>query len=136
MGIEHSKKISIVIKSASAGKTALAEKYGDYIRFLAGTAEITAGTDIAKPEPSSSAVVDSETEVFVPLKGNVDLSKEKQRLEKEIAKLRKDREKNEAKLANPSFVERAPPEVVEAVKAETAGLAEKIGLHERNLAKL
>jgi valyl-tRNA synthetase len=136
MGIEPSKKISIVIKSADPEKVALAEKYGDYIRFLAGTADISLGTDIDKPEPSSSAVVDCATEVFVPLKGNVDLSREKQRLEKEIAKLQKNKERNETKLANPAFVGRAPKEVVEAVKAETAGLIEKIGLHERNLKKL
>ena len=136
LGIEPSKKISIYFRSSDPGLVRLVEQYADYIRFLAGTTEIAAGTDVSVPEPYSSAMVRGETEVFVPLRGNVDLEKEKQRLDKEISKLSKEREKNRIKLANPAFAERAPKEVVDGVKAETSAMDGKIAAMERNLKKL
>ncbi len=53
------------------------------------------------------------TEIFVPLEGIIDLDAERKRLEKEIARLQGLIDGIEKKLANPSFIERAPKDVVE-----------------------
>ena len=54
-----------------------------------------------------------KTLAALPLQGIVDLEAEKTRLAKEIAKLKDDADRIEAKLRNADFVARAPEEVVE-----------------------
>jgi valyl-tRNA synthetase len=51
-------------------------------------------------------------QVFIPLEGIVDLSAEKERLQKEMAKLEAEIETVRKKLANESFVARAPAAIV------------------------
>jgi valyl-tRNA synthetase len=56
-------------------------------------------------------------EMAVPLAGLIDLDKERERVNKEIGRKEKEAKGMEAKLANPSFVDRAPREVVEQTRA-------------------
>jgi valyl-tRNA synthetase len=53
------------------------------------------------------------TVAALPLEGIVDVGAEKVRLSKEIAKLKGDAERIEAKLNNSDFVARAPEQIVE-----------------------
>ncbi|HEY4848199.1 MAG TPA: valine--tRNA ligase, partial [Methylocella sp.] len=64
------------------------------------------------PEKSVQMVV-RKTIAALPLQGIIDFEAEKTRLAKEIAKLKGDADKIEAKLRNADFVARAPEEVVE-----------------------
>lgn len=66
----------------------------------------------AAPKASASNVVQG-CAVIVPLSGAVDLTSEVNRLDKEIAKLDKEITAVGMKLANESFVSRAPAEVVQ-----------------------
>ena len=50
--------------------------------------------------------------ILLPLKGVVDFSAERERLQKELAGLDKNLAGYAAKLSNPNFVERAPAKVV------------------------
>jgi valyl-tRNA synthetase len=52
----------------------------------------------------------------LPLKGVIDLSAEKARLEKELAKAEADIKRVDAKLSNEKFVANAPEEIVEEEK--------------------
>ena len=65
-----------------------------------------------RPKASASAVVDG-TEIFIPLAGIIDLDAERKRLEKEIARLQGLIDSIGNKLANNSFIERAPKDVIE-----------------------
>jgi valyl-tRNA synthetase len=65
-----------------------------------------------RPKASASAVVDG-TEIFIPLEGIIDLDAERKRLDKEITRLQGLIDSIDRKLANPSFVDKAPKEVVE-----------------------
>jgi valyl-tRNA synthetase len=52
-------------------------------------------------------------EVFVPLKGVIDIEEERARLIKNLKKVQKDLSAVNRKLANESFMAKAPKEVVE-----------------------
>jgi len=68
-----------------------------------------------KPEQSVTAVV-SGVEIYLPLKGLVDIDKERIRLEKELESLNKEISRLEGKLNNPGFLAKAPQDVVEKEK--------------------
>ena len=63
-----------------------------------------------------------DVEVMVPLEGFVDPAAERGKLEKELVKLKSDRDYLAKKLANPKFVERAPLEVLDKDRARLAEL--------------
>ena len=73
----------------------------------------------------SAAGVGSGFEVSVPLAGIVDMAGEQARIGKELSKVESDLAGIERKLANPSFVERAPAEVVEKDRARAEELRGK-----------
>lgn len=136
MEIPKKKAISILIRCSNKHKLDLLSLYGDYMRFLANVESIECGPDTEKPEASSSAAADDETEIFVPMKGNIDLEKEKQRLNKEAEKIEKDLEKYHHRLNNKNFTDRAPEEVVSRVKQESQDLKDKLSLIRKNLNSL
>ena len=74
---------------------------------------------------ASAVAVGAGFEVRVGLAGAVDLAAEAVRISKEIAKIENDVAGLEQKLANPSFVAKAPAEVVEKDRARLAELVEK-----------
>lgn len=77
----------------------------------------------AAPEGAvgAAAVLPSGAEAFLPLEGLVDLDREVQRLEKEVARIQSQMMGIEKKLSNENFISRAPEEVVakEREKAES-----------------
>jgi valyl-tRNA synthetase len=75
--------------------------------------------------PASAVAVGQGFEVRVGLVGAVDLAAEGARIAKEIAKVEGELGGLERKLANPSFVQKAPAEVVEKDRARQAELVEK-----------
>ncbi len=86
---------------------------------------------LAERAHSAKAVVGAEVELLVPLEGLIDIAAEKARLLREAAKAEKEVETLGRKLANASFVERAPAEVVDK---ERGRLAEETTRAERLMA--
>ncbi len=68
--------------------------------------------DVNKPETSASAVIEG-SEIFVPLKGLIDLEKERDRIQKEIDRLEGFLKSINGKLKNEQFVNNAPDDVVQ-----------------------
>jgi valyl-tRNA synthetase len=77
-----------------------------------------------------------DVEVMVPLDGLVDPGAEREKLEKDLGKLVKDRDYLAKKLANPNFVERAPLEVLEKDRGRLAELNAAIEKIEAALMRL
>ncbi len=83
------------------------------------------------PEQSAHAAV-KDLEIYLPLKGLIDLDKEQARLQKELAAAEKDLAKIQGKLNNEGFLAKAPPAVVAKEKDKAAELtAKKKALEER-----
>ena len=73
------------------------------------------------PAPAGSAPFGVEGAAFaLPVAEVIDLPTERARLAKEIAGLQADAERAQKKLANPDFLSRAKPEVVEETRAKLA----------------
>jgi valyl-tRNA synthetase len=64
-------------------------------------------------------------ELAIPLEGLIDFEQERQRLNREQEKLQAEAAKLEAQLSNPNFVERAPAERVEEVRARITDIAQR-----------
>ena len=87
------------------------------------------------PEGAAMAVV-GDLEIYVPLKGLVDLDEEEKRLGKEIAKVEKDIEFLHKKLANKDFIARAPSDVVEKDRGRFDELKETKSKLEESLERI
>ena len=100
-----------------------------YIKNLANLEQLDLVLSLAeKPEQAVTAVVQG-IELFLPLKGLIDMDKEIARLEKEVEKMNKEIERLEKKLNNAGFVAKAPAEVI-------AGEKEKLAKYEDTKAAL
>jgi valyl-tRNA synthetase len=103
-------KPSVYIQTANTQLIAAIQASQNNIQFMTGTT--IAGLGAAVPALGPSAVASGpDYKIFLPLPEHI-VASEVTRLEKAVAKLDKDIEKFEAKLANPTFVANAPPEVV------------------------
>lgn len=96
-----------------------------YLKTL-GSAEPIQIEDLsaAKPENAMTAIV-SGVEIYLPLRGLIDVEKETARLGKELDSLEKEINRIAGKLANPGFVAKAPPEVIEKERAKEKEYQEK-----------
>lgn len=108
---------------------------GDAIKRLAKVKEIEIRFDLDSEEQSVRGVI-SGIEIAIPLAGLIDLDKERDRLNKELAKLDAEFEKLSNQLANPNFVNKAAPEKVEQVRTRLVDLDRQRETIKSNLAKL
>jgi len=110
MNVPAAAQIPLVLVNASSGAKSHAEDWDETIKRLARLSQISFAPEA--PEQSVQMVV-RKTAAALPLQGIIDFQAEKTRLAKEIAKLKGDADKIEAKLRNADFVARAPEEVVD-----------------------
>jgi len=106
-----------------------------FITSLAGVGQLRCGPDIQKP-PQSGGYVNPEFEAYVSLRGLIDPAAEAKRLEKQLAEKRKHLLATQGKLQNASFVDKAPPEVVQQQRDLVVDLQNQIAVLEENLRDL
>lgn len=93
------------------------------------------GPNVQRPPASASFSLPAAVG-YVPLEGLIDRAAERARQQKEAEKLRGFIAGHEKKLANTSFVDRAPPEVVQEVRETLASLRKQLASVEDVLAQL
>jgi valyl-tRNA synthetase len=119
--VPPSRKIALQLRPRAADAAEPLAAFAGRIALLTNAEAVTVLDGSADPGPALRQVLD-DLEVVIPLAGAVDTTAERARLEKEQAKLAKDLEVVRTKLGNPSFVERAPAEVVEKERGRIAAL--------------
>jgi valyl-tRNA synthetase len=106
-----------------------------FIGLLAKVGRFECGPDIARP-PQSATAIHADFEAYVDLKGLIDVPAEIKRMEKQRTDKEKQLQGVRAKLANASFIARAPAEVVQQQKQQEVELVQQIMAIEENLQQL
>ena len=112
MDISPARQVPILFSNGSTEDQERLDKFSRELTFLVRPESLTWLGDNAEKPMSATALV-GEMELLVPMAGLIDKEAELARLDKEIDRKQKDRAKTEGKINNPSFVEKAPEEVVQ-----------------------
>jgi len=123
-----------VIAHASGRSAALLAAAGPKFAALA-RARLAVDPAAARPAFAAAAIV-GDAELFVPLKGLIDLDVERRRLEKERARVEKEWTTAVERLESKEFLDRAPAAVVARERERLVELRQTRDKLERNLAAL
>jgi valyl-tRNA synthetase len=133
--IPPGERIPLVLHTSAPGQDGTLESGRAYLESLARLSRLDAGPTTAKPRVAASAVVRG-IEVYVPLEGVIDLEAERQRLGRELAKVRQHLERVTKKLGNEEFLRKAPEAVVAKEQATQAELRDAAAKLEEGLARI
>ncbi|MEW5807457.1 MAG: valine--tRNA ligase [Acidobacteriota bacterium] len=122
--IDPSRKIELIIRSDKRKRLKLAADNEAHIMNLTRSTKVQI-TEDPLPEEFHARCVASGFEVAIPLKGIIDTSREKNRIEREITKLDKEIGNKNKKLSNEAFLSNAPKDIVEKEKQIHRELLEK-----------
>jgi valyl-tRNA synthetase len=110
VGISPKALLDVKVRTrTSCAKEILIENM-EFIKRLAGVGVLEIG-ELERPKESAVAII-PDAEIYVPLRGLVDIERERERLKKESLKIEKELFRVEQKVSNHAFLERAPDEVV------------------------
>ena len=115
-------KIPLVIAGAADATKARAGRHDETIKRLARLDSIAFAASAPK---GSAQIVVGEATAALPLAGVIDMDAEKKRIAREIDKTVTEIKKVTDRLANPQFMAKAPPEVVEELKERGADFESK-----------
>jgi valyl-tRNA synthetase len=124
MEISPAKKVEAILYCQNPETLQALRENRTYVENLARTETIAFQSEGPKPKASATSIV-GEVEVFLPLKGLIDLDEEERRLQKDLTKASDELSRAQRKLQNPDFVGRARPEAVEKEREKAKTLAEK-----------
>jgi valyl-tRNA synthetase len=133
-GVQPAQRVRLRISGESADLRPVLESSRRVLRDLARVEEVEFGG--GSGEVGASAVLPSGAELFIPLAGVIDLDRERGRLRAELDRVVDQAESTEKRLANESFVSRAPAEVVEREREKLSNFLEQRAKLSRNLAAL
>ncbi|MCW7480395.1 valine--tRNA ligase [Leptospira kanakyensis] len=135
LGVKPEKKCKVIIKCSHKELKEMMEREIKSILQLS-KAESLEFLDSYEAKNTDSVGAFSIGEIFLPLEGIFDFEKEKQRLEKEKKQIQLEMEKLENKINNPSFLEKAKPDVVEKEREKYNTWKEKLDSTVRALEKI
>ncbi len=115
------RKLKVLAQGANNRDRARMESLAGLLRPLAGIGELSELAEHAEPPPSASAL-HGGMRLLTPLAGIIDPAAERTRLEKLLAQAQKVLQATERKLANPQFLAKAPPQVVQGARDRHAAV--------------
>jgi valyl-tRNA synthetase len=124
MNIKPSDRIELIIAAKSNLKSVFSDST-DQIARLTRAKYISIDGTAGMPKAAARAVLAGGAEVAVPLEGLIDFAQERLRLSREKEKLQKEAAKLETQLGNADFVQRAPAEKVEELRARVTDIAQR-----------
>ncbi len=119
MNVPPSVLAPVLLRDAAPETMARAARWSEVLGRMARASEVVA---LSGELPRHSAQIGLDEAIIVlPLEGLIDLEAERRRLKRDLARTNSDADKVRAKLAQPDFVARAKPEVVEENRQRLAG---------------
>ncbi len=120
MDISPAKPVPVLFFNASTEDKRRITAFAQLLDFLVRPEKLEVIDGQDKPLAATQLV--GEMELLVPMAGIIDKNAELARLDKEIDRKEKDRARTEGKINNPSFVEKAPVEVVDKERGKLVEL--------------
>jgi valyl-tRNA synthetase len=133
--IPPDKKGRAIIVPSSPDAAGLLLPHIAEINMFCRLSETVIDTGAQRPSFSGQSVVMGH-QVYLELAGLIDKQVERDRISKEIARTEKLVDSTKARLSNPSFAGKAPPEVVKKENEKFQGILENLGKLKANLASL
>ena len=115
MGISPAKEVKVVIKSSNEMELKTLEDNYLFITKLAKIEDLKFGKDVEKPEQSGFRVA-GNSEVYMILTGLLNAEVEIKKIQDQMAKIQKDLDKVNAKLADERFTSKAPAHILDREK--------------------
>jgi valyl-tRNA synthetase len=124
VNVEPSRRVPVIM--ASGNQTTMLEQQAPLIEFLARTEKPQLHENLAQKPAQSMSQLAGSVEIYLPLAGMLDIGKELERLDKEIAQAQQEIARLQGKLSNEAFVTKAKPDVVEKEREKLAAQQERI----------
>jgi valyl-tRNA synthetase len=122
--IAPGKALAVQVKGGNSSERNWLTANRHYITALAKTASIT---EVTEADDDAVIALAGEMTLLVPLADLIDPKAEAARLEKELTRLRNERDRLAAKLANSDFTDRAPAPVVQKERDRLAEVVDGLG---------
>jgi valyl-tRNA synthetase len=135
MNVPPAAKAPVLLRDAAPATRTRAAAWLDAASRLARVSEIHPADDAALPRDAAQIVLDEAT-LILPLAGLIDLSAERDRLARDLARAAEELEKVRRKLRNADFVARAKPEVVEENRDRERDFQQELSRLEGALARV
>jgi len=114
----------------------LFRQYAPIVRTLARLNPLDVVESLRTPPDRALSVVAGGVTVYLPVEGLFDVAQETTRVEKEHADATRAAERTAAQLAQPSFTQKAPAQVVEQRRAQLAEQRDRVALLDARLSTL
>ncbi|WLD92257.1 valine--tRNA ligase [Alkalihalobacillus sp. AL-G] len=111
MNVPPSKPIEIQLKPHEEKTLDKLKRNGTYLERFCNPEPLKIALDLEAPEKAMTSVL-SGVEIFLPLKGLINIDEEISRLEKELEKWNSEVDRVQKKLNNEGFMKKAPEKVV------------------------
>ncbi len=130
--VSPAKNVTALIKSADKNELAIIEENKSFIMKLAKLDTIEAGKDIIKPDLAWFRVA-WKSEIYIPLAWLLDIEAETKKITDQIEKLEQWLASCKKKLADETFISKAPEQVIEREKNNETEYIGKIEKLKKNL---
>jgi valyl-tRNA synthetase len=125
MNIKPGERVPVLIGSPDEKLREVYSSGSAQIARLVRASEVSIREQLNAPRASARAILVGGAEVAVPLEGLIDFNQERERLGREQDKLQTEAHRLKGQLANPQFVERAPAEKVNELRARLSDIAQR-----------
>ncbi len=122
MNVKPAQQVTVRIRTEQPAVTEVLDRYGNLLQAMARVSDLEHASEMSAP-PQSASEVHAEAVVYVPLAGLIDVGKERERLQRDLAKQRKDLSSIEKKLGNARFLQNAPADIVAKERAKLEKLS-------------